>query len=344
MRTAEYVMLGHPDKICDQLSDAILDEFLRQDPNTRAGIEVIGGHGKIFITGEVTSQGRVDYSAVFNRLQQEIGFSGEYEVIVNITEQSPDIAQGVDTGGAGDQGIMVGYATIETPEMLPLPFALARRITERLHQVGPNLGLGPDGKAQVTTDNGRPMKIVVSVQHRPDQTLAEVQKLVKQEILTPLFDDLSDIELFINATGKFVIGGFDSDAGLTGRKLVMDAYGPEINIGGGAFSGKDPSKVDRSAAYMARYLAKWLVINYQLPAAKVTLAYSIGVAEPLMVQVEPDQKYADVIKNKFDLTPRGIIKFLDLRKPIYLKTARFGHFGRDGFSWEDLPTSQSQSK
>lgn len=334
MRTAESVMIGHPDKICDQIADLILDEFLRQDKDSRVAIEVMGGHGKIFITGEVTSQGRVNYQAVFQQIQKEIGFEGDYQVTSNVAEQSPDIAQGVDTGGAGDQGIMVGYATSETPEMLPLPFALARRITSKLDEVGESLGLGPDGKAQVTTDNDKVLKVVVSVQHREELELDEIRKLVKGKILKEVLGKIDGLELFINATGRFVLGGFGADSGLTGRKVVIDAYGPEINVGGGSFSGKDPSKVDRSGAYMARYLARWLLKKFALPEAKVSLAYSIGVAEPLMVKVEPDGEYTKLICKEFDLTPQGIIKFLDLKKPIYLQTARLGHFGNPDLPWE----------
>jgi len=336
MRTAECVMPGHPDKICDQIADAILDEFLKQDPDSRVAIEVLGGHGKIFIVGEVTSHGIVDYVMVAHQVLTGLRVPGVYEVVTNVVKQSPDIALGVDSGGAGDQGVMVGYATTETLEMLPLPFVYARRITHKLFELGPELNLGPDGKAQVTLDDSnQPAEIVVSVQHPEAMSIDTVREIVKSKILGPLFGDLSKIELFINATGRFVVGGFDGDAGLTGRKLVVDAYGPEINVGGGAFSGKDPSKVDRSAAYMARYLAKWLVRRHQLPWARVTLAYSIGVAKPLMVKVEPEAGLSEELKMNFDLTPGGIISFLNLKRPIYLDTARFGHFGRAGFPWEN---------
>ncbi|MBN2585178.1 methionine adenosyltransferase [Patescibacteria group bacterium] len=335
MRTAECVMPGHPDKICDQIADAILDEFLKQDPNSRVAIEVLGGHGQIFIIGEVTSAGTVNYEVIARQVLSELGVRGDYQFAINVVKQSPDIAQGVDSGGAGDQGVMVGYATSETPEMLPLPFALARRITHKLFELGPELHLGPDGKAQVTVDDsGRPTKIVVSVQHPETMTIETARALIKNKILEPLFGNLANIELFINATGRFVVGGFDGDAGVTGRKLVVDAYGPEINVGGGAFSGKDATKVDRSAAYMARYLAKKLIKEKQVSWAKVTLAYSIGVAEPLMVKTEPEATWADELKNQFNLTPKGMIDFLDLRQPIYLATARLGHFGRVGPPWE----------
>jgi S-adenosylmethionine synthetase len=337
MRTAECVMPGHPDKICDQIADAILDEFLKQDPNSRVAIEVLGGHGKIFIVGEVTSSGEVDYAVVVHRVMNGLHIPGVYEVTANVVKQSSDIAMGVDSGGAGDQGVMIGYATNETLEMLPLPFALTRRITHKLFELGEDLKLGPDGKAQVTVDDeGKPIKIVVSVQHPESMPVEQARELIKHKILEPLFGDLTNIELFINATGRFVVGGFDGDAGLTGRKLVVDAYGPEVNVGGGAFSGKDATKVDRSAAYMARYLAKWLVKYQRTKWAKVTIAYSIGVAEPLMVKTEPESAWADELKKQFDLTPKGIIDFLKLRRPIYLETAKLGHFGRVGMPWEDI--------
>lgn len=339
-------MRGHPDKICDQISDAVLDEFLMQDPDSRVAIETMGGKGKIFITGEVTSRGVVDYEKIVRRVQADVGFGGEYEVVVNVSKQSPDISRGVDNGGAGDQGVMIGYATKETAEMLPLPFEKAKSICVKLFEIGRETGLGPDGKAQVTVDDdGKPVKIVVSVQHPESMSVEEVRQVVLERVLTPLFGDLEGVDLFINATGKFVIGGFEGDAGLTGRKIVVDAYGPEINVGGGAFSGKDPSKVDRSAAYMARYLAKWLVANYNLPEAKVSLAYSIGIAEPMMVDVESHPELGKVLREHFDLTPKGIIDFLDLKKPIYYDCASLGHFGVADRPWEqkeftNLPIDQ----
>jgi len=286
MRTAEYVMPGHPDKICDAISDKILDAIVAQDENARVAIETMGGHGKICIFGEVKTSAEVDYVKLAKEVLHGLGLPTDYEFIINVAEQSPDIAQGVDTGGAGDQGIMVGYYTKETPEGLPLPFALSKRICEKLFAIGPKFGLGPDGKAQVTVENDKPTVIVVSVQHQEKVSVEEVRKIVKREVLEPIFGGLSDVKLFINQTGRFVIGGFDADTGLTGRKIVVDAYGPEVPVGGGAFSGKDKTKMDRTGAILAREMARKIVEEEKADWAKVTLAYAIGVRDPIMVNVE----------------------------------------------------------
>jgi len=286
IRTAEYVMQGHPDKICDAISDKILDYIVAQDDNARVAIETMGGHGKICIFGEVKTFVRIDYVALAKEVLQELGLSTNYEFIINVVEQSPDIAQGVDTGGAGDQGICVGYYTTETPEGLPLPFAYAKRICEKLNTIGREFGLGPDGKAQVTAEDDKPTIIVVSVQHREDMSVEKVRDIVKQEVLVPLFGDLAGMKLYINQTGRFVVGGFDADTGLTGRKIVVDAYGPEVPVGGGCFSGKDRTKMDRTGAVIAREMAEKEVEEKNLKWAKVTLAYCIGVKEPIMIEKE----------------------------------------------------------
>ena len=327
-RTAESVSPGHPDKICDQISDAILDAHLREDPDARVAVDVAGGHGTIFVTGEVTSKAtKVNVPAIVKRL------AGEVRLIENIAAQSPEIAQGVDTGGAGDQGIMVGYATRETPELLPLEVVMARSLNQYLYAIWPH-----DGKTQVTIRDGEITSIVASFQSAAHDTL---ENAVKEWARTQQYNASgacfvkhrnSNPVLHINPAGDWDIGGFEADAGLTGRKLAVDNYGPRIPVGGGAFSGKDPSKVDRSAAYAARKIA----VDYlnQRPNARevfVRLAYAIGVAEPVEATVlvdgisEPIQGY--------DLTPRGIIASLDLKQPIYEETARYGHFGH-GLDWE----------
>jgi S-adenosylmethionine synthetase len=292
VRTAEYVMAGHPDKICDAISDKILDTIVAQDDNARVAIETMGGHGKICIFGEVKTNARVDYALIAKEVLRGLGLNTDYEFIINVAEQSPDIAQGVDTGGAGDQGICVGYYTTETPEGLPLPFAYAKRICEKLNIIGKEFGLGPDGKAQVTVEDDKPTIIVVSVQHKENVSVEEVRKLVTEKVLVPLFGDLAEVKLYINQTGRFVVGGFDADTGLTGRKIVVDAYGPEVPVGGGCFSGKDRTKMDRTGAVIARELAEKEVKEKGLKWARVTLAYVIGVSGPIMTTVETDRGIA----------------------------------------------------
>ncbi len=315
-RTAESVTPKHPDKIADQISDAILDAHLRGDPRARVAVDVAGGHGTVFVTGEVTSrQSNIDVPSIVLRL------AGDVEVIVHISEQSPEIAAGVDTGGAGDQGIMVGYATNETPELLPLEVVLSRRLNEFLFKRWPF-----DGKTQITLQGDAISSAVASFQHAPG---AELRQVVNEWLKDHKIVDTPRIH--VNPSGDWEIGGFDADAGLTGRKLAVDNYGPRIPVGGGAFSGKDPSKVDRSAAYMARKIAVDFVRQRQAKEVYVRLAYAIGVAEPLEATAIIDG-VAEVI-NDYDLTPNGIIDMLDLRRPLYEQTARYGHFGH-GFDWE----------
>jgi S-adenosylmethionine synthetase len=318
-RTAESVSPKHPDKIADQISDAILDAHLREDPYARVAVDVAGGHGKVFVTGEVTSRAtQVDVEAIVKRL------AGDVEVIEHIAAQSPEIAAGVDTGGAGDQGIMIGYATSETAEFLPLEVVLARRLNQYIFADWPY-----DGKTQITLDGDTIVQIVASFQHAPQ---AELQRLVQNWLQD---DDLAQVgtnlQVHVNPCGDWAIGGFDADAGLTGRKLAVDNYGPRIPVGGGAFSGKDASKVDRSAAYIARKIAITYLKARQAKEVYVRLAYAIGVVEPLEVTV-----IIDGVAEKgegYDVTPNGIIESLQLRRPIYEETARYGHFGH-GFDWE----------
>lgn len=319
-RTAESVSPKHPDKLCDQISDAILDAHLREDPLARVAIDVAGGHGKVFVTGEVTSRAEnVDVSAIVKRL------AGDVELIEHIVRQSPEIAAGVDVGGAGDQGIMIGYATSETDEFLPLEVVLARRLNQYLFEYWPY-----DGKTQITLDGDKIVHVVASFQHAPQS------KLIDQIRVWIASDDLAvadeyHLEIYANPAGDWLIGGFDADAGLTGRKLAIDNYGPRIPVGGGAFSGKDPSKVDRSAAYMARKIAVDYLRSRKAKEVYVRLAYAIGVAEALEVTVIVDGKQENGVG--YDVTPNGIINSLDLRRPIYEQTARYGHFGH-GFDWE----------
>ncbi|HEY5695217.1 MAG TPA: methionine adenosyltransferase domain-containing protein [Candidatus Saccharimonadales bacterium] len=315
-RTAESVSPKHPDKICDQISDAILDAHLEEDPQARVAVDVAGGHGYVFVTGEVTSKAEhVDVENIVRRL------AGDVTVYKHIVHQSPEIAQGVDTGGAGDQGIMVGYATSETPELLPLEVILSRRLNEYLYQKWPY-----DGKTQVTLKGSEIVSVVASFQHAPSAKLrAAVQKWLTEHTAS------SNVVLHINPTGDWNLGGFDADSGLTGRKLIVDNYGPRISIGGGAFSGKDASKVDRSAAYMARKIAVDYLKARNAHEVFVRIAYAIGVAEPLEASVIIDGIH-EVVEG-YDLTPRGIIKQLDLLRPQYEKTARYGHFGH-GFTWD----------
>lgn len=315
-RTAESVSPRHPDKLCDQVSDAILDAHLLEDENARVAVDVAGGHGKLFITGEVTSRAtKVDIPAIVQRIV------GDIEIIENIAKQSPEIAQGVDTGGAGDQGIMVGYASSETPEYLPLEVVLSRHLNEFLYERWPF-----DGKTQITLSDDEIVGVVASFQNAPGDELRQAV----EEWLND-FKLSSDIRIHVNPSGDWHIGGFEADAGLTGRKLAVDNYGPRIPIGGGAFSGKDPSKVDRSAAYAARKIAVDYLRQRNAKEVYVRLAYAIGVAEPLEATVTIDGSSEQV--TGYDITPNGIITSLQLRRPIYERTARYGHFGHS-FDWE----------
>ncbi|HBB36466.1 MAG: methionine adenosyltransferase, S-adenosylmethionine synthetase [Candidatus Moranbacteria bacterium GW2011_GWC1_45_18] len=342
--TVESVTAGHPDKICDQISDAILDACLEQDPMSRVAMEAFGGHGLLIVGGEVTTKAKVDFEKVARDVYKEIGYMKDIKVITNVVKQSPDIAQGVDTGGAGDQGIMYGYATDETPELLPHGVVLVNKLTkglENLRTSGEIAWLGPDGKAQVTIDEtrgGKVRSILISTQHDENIIQEEIRKALIEKLVKPISGDISGIEILVNPTGKFAIGGFEGDTGLTGRKIMVDTYGGLIPHGGGCFSGKDPTKVDRSAAYMARYVAKTLVSEGKARECLVSVAYAIGRAEPLMVEAlnEKGESIREAVEERFDFKPNAIIKKLDLRRPIYKKTAAYGHFGRDEFPWEKV--------
>jgi S-adenosylmethionine synthetase len=360
--TSESVTEGHPDKMCDQISDAILDEVLRQDPMGRVACETMTMTGLIIIGGEITTKAQVDYSRVAREMVRDIGYTNaEFgfdadtcSVISAINTQSPDIAIGVDTGGAGDQGLMFGYACNETQELMPLPIQLAHQLVHKLSNVRRNDTLSylrPDGKSQVTVEyeNGKPLRVdavVISTQHGPDVEVEQIREDVIDHVIRPtipphLLD--GDTKYFVNPTGRFVVGGPQGDTGLTGRKIIVDTYGGAAPHGGGAFSGKDPTKVDRSACYMARYIAKNIVAADIADRCQVQLAYAIGVADPVSVYVDcygtskiDEGKLSEIIRANFHLTPKGIIESLDLRRPIYKRTAAFGHFGRseEGFLWE----------
>ena len=317
-KTAESVSPKHPDKLCDQISDAILDAYLKEDPNARVAAETCGGHGVVFVTGEITSTAKdINIEKIVHRIAGD-----DVEVYTKIVKQSPEIASGVDTGGAGDQGIMIGYATDETPEMLPREVVLSRHLNEFIYDRYPY-----DGKTQITIAPDNTIdSIVASFQNVSQADLkALVEEFIKENHLT------GKLELHINPAGDWQQGGFDADTGLTGRKLIVDNYGPRIAIGGGCYSGKDATKVDRSAAYMARKIAVDYLKNRHAHEVLVRLAYAIGYAEPLEKTVIIDGKPEEI--EGYDLTPRGIIKFLDLKRPIYEETARYGHYGH-GFPWD----------
>jgi S-adenosylmethionine synthetase len=360
--TSESVTEGHPDKIADQISDAVLDEVLRQDAKGRVACETFITTGLIVIGGEISTHAQLDYPKLARETVNEIGYNrAKYgfdaetcSVMCTIDRQSPDIAMGVDTGGAGDQGLMFGYASNETKELMPLPIQLAHHLTRRLSQVRRQNILGylrPDGKSQVTVeyDKGHPIRVdavVISSQHGPEIETERLREEILDEVIKPTIPaELLDAntKFYVNPTGRFVVGGPMGDTGLTGRKIIVDTYGGAAPHGGGAFSGKDPTKVDRSACYMARYIAKNLVAAGIAERCQVQLAYAIGVAEPVSVYVDcqgtariDEERLADIVRANFQLTPKGIIESLDLRRPIYRQTAAFGHFGREeeGFSWE----------
>ena len=370
--TSESVTEGHPDKVCDNISDAILDELLAADPCSRAAVECCAAYNTLFLTGEVTSRAKVDYEAVARRVIREIGYTeGDFafdkcRIITLIHGQSPDIALGVDASaemkaggagydaiGAGDQGMMFGYACRETEELMPLPVMLAHKLAYRLTEVrreGTLSYLRPDGKTQVTVEyDGRtPVRvdtIVLSTQHAEDVTQERIARDMKEYVIAPVAGAWTDekTRILVNPTGKFVIGGPEGDSGLTGRKIVVDTYGGRCPHGGGAFSGKDATKVDRSAAYLARYICKNLVAAGIADEAELQLAYAIGVARPVSVFVEtfgtgklPDDVIADIVQKEFDLRPAAIIETLGLRSPCFKETAAYGHFGREGFSWERI--------
>lgn len=329
LKTAEQITYGHPDKVCDQISDAILDECLRQDSSSRVAVEALGGHGKLVIMGEVTTNAKFDAAQIARDVYKDIGYEEELEISVNIVKQSPDIARGVDTGGAGDQGIMVGYACSETPEMLPLEHVLASKLVRKLEEIR-NQGqselakyLMPDAKAQVTLhDDNTVETVVVSSQHKADVDFEQFKKMVEEEVVKPVVPEYKNI--FINPAGPFVQGGFEADTGLTGRKITADNYGPQIPVGGGCFSGKDATKVDRSAAYMARYLAVEYLKKHNAKEVLVKLAYAIGHPQPVMATAQVDGKFVEI--EGYDLSPKGIIEKLNLRKAQYRDRAHYGFF------------------
>ena len=389
--TSESVTEGHPDKVCDAISDAILDECMRKDPMSRVACETAACTGFVLVTGEITTEAYVDVQGIVRKTVREIGYDrSEYgfdantcAVFVALDEQSPDIAMGVDKAlesraaemnmsdrelgeiGAGDQGMMFGYATNETPELMPYPIHLAHKLCRRLAEVRKNGTLPylrPDGKSQVSVEydeEGKPARleaVVLSTQHDPDVTQEQIHKDIKKYV----FDEVLPAEMidektkvFVNPTGRFVIGGPHGDAGLTGRKIIVDTYGGYARHGGGAFSGKDCTKVDRSAAYAARYVAKNIVAAGLAEKAEIQLSYAIGVAEPTSVMIDTfgtgklsDEKLTEIIREDFDLRPAGIIKMLDLRRPIYRQTAAYGHFGRTDadFPWERTDKAEELKK
>jgi S-adenosylmethionine synthetase len=360
--TSESVTEGHPDKIADQISDAVLDEVMRQDPKGRVACETLVTTGLAVVAGEITTSAIVDYDTLVRNTIRGVGYDrAKYgfdaetcAVMCTVKRQSPDIAMGVDTGGAGDQGLMFGFACDETAELMPMPIQLAHRLTQRLSEVrkaGKVDFLRPDGKSQVTIEyrDSRPVRVdcvVISTQHSEKVSNADLRDAVTEHVIRPIIPAAmldSKTKYHINPTGRFVIGGPMGDAGLTGRKIIVDSYGGYSRHGGGAFSGKDPSKVDRSACYMARYIAKNIVAAGLARKTEVQLAYAIGVAEPVSVMADTfgtaaisEEKITALIREYFSLTPKGIIEALDLRRPIYKDTAAYGHFGRSGpgFSWE----------
>jgi len=376
--TSESVTEGHPDKICDQISDAVLDAYLEQDPQARVACEVAITNGLVFVTGEITARAHVDIPTVVRETIRRIGYTSSdigfdadtCGVIVAINRQSPDIAAGVDTAlevrrgetwgdglnvGAGDQGMMIGFACNETPELMPLPIVLAHRLTRRLAEArksGELPWLRPDGKSQVTIEylDGRPLRaeaIVVSAQHAPDIDPETIELGIRKHVIDPVVDESlidGNTKIYVNPSGRFVLGGPRADAGLTGRKIIVDTYGGIARHGGGAFSGKDPTKVDRSGAYAARWVAKNIVAAGLADRCEFLLSYAIGVAKPMAIDIEtfgtarvPEERILEAVRKHFDLRPGAIIRDLELRRPIYRATAAYGHFGRSDldFPWED---------
>ena len=373
--TSESVTEGHPEKVCDQLSDGIYDEMLKQDPDSHAGIECFCTTGLVLVGGEARTKAYVNIQDVVRRVLKEIGYdkqeygfcSEDVGVIVALHEQSPDIAQGVDEGsgddkeqGAGDQGLMFGYATNETPELMPLPIVLAHKLTKKLAEVRKDKTLPylrPDGKSQVTVEyEGNEVKrvetVVVAAHHSEETEMETLRADILEKVIKPILGDLLDdkTKVFINSTGRFVFGGPPADAGLTGRKIIVDTYGGVGGHGGGCFSGKCVTKVDRSGAYMARYVAKNVVAAGLADKCQLQVAYAIGVSEPVGIYIDTygtnkisEEKIIELIKNNFDFKPKAIIDTLDLRRPIYQKTAAYGHFGRDDkdFTWENTDKAET---
>ncbi len=370
--TSESVTEGHPDKIADQISDGILDAIIAQDPIARVACETLVTTGLAIVAGEITTTGSVDYQKIVRAVIRDVGYTrAKYgydaetcAVLSALHEQSRDIGQGVDTGGAGDQGLMFGFACRETAELMPLPIMLAHKLVRAMSDLRRSGGvdyLRPDGKSQVTVeyDGNRPVRIdaiVLSTQHGPEVSQDTIRKDLTERVISRIIPaDMMDAQtkIFVNPTGRFVTGGPHGDAGVTGRKIIVDTYGGYAPHGGGAFSGKDPTKVDRSASYMSRYIAKNVVAAGLADRALVQLAYAIGVAEPVSVLVDtegtgavPDEKMTELVRRHFALTPRGIIDSLDLRRPIYRKTAAFGHFGRTEpeFTWERTDKAEALKK
>ncbi len=373
--TSESVTEGHPDKLCDFISDSVLDACLEQDANSRVACETVAGKGKIIVTGEITTKANINVEEIVRNAIKEIGYNNsktdiDYrtcEVLVNLSKQSPDIALGVDKSledkegdnleseGAGDQGLMFGYATDETEAYMPMPIYLAHRLAKKLTEVRKQKEipyLRPDGKVQVTVEydeNEIPVRVdtvVVSTQHTEETDLEILKRDIKEKVIFAIIPkELLDeaTKFYINPTGRFVIGGPLGDSGLTGRKIIVDTYGGYSRHGGGAFSGKDPTKVDRSASYMARYIAKNVVANGYANRCEIQLAYAIGVAKPVSILVNtfgtgkiPEEEIENKIQSTFDLTPRGIIETLDLRRPIFRQTTNYGHFGKDNLPWEQI--------
>lgn len=371
--TSESVTEGHPDKVCDQIGDAILDDILAQDPNARVACEVCATTGLVLVMGEITTTGYCDVQKIVRKTVEEIGYNrGKFgfdaenlAVLVSLNEQSPDIALGVDADGAGDQGMMFGYACRETEEYMPLPITLAHKLARRLAAIrkdGSHKELRPDGKTQVSVEydeNGKPLRIdtiVVSTQHDEEVSQEYLREMIIKDVITPIIPkELMDenTKIFVNPTGRFVVGGPKGDSGLTGRKIIVDTYGGYAPHGGGSFSGKDPTKVDRSASYMARYVAKNMVAAGFADRMQIQLSYAIGVAKPISICIDTfntskytEKELIDIVNANFDLTPKGIISTLDLRRPIYRQIATYGHFGRNDLDlpWEKLDKVETLKK
>ncbi len=360
--TSESVTKGHPDKLCDLISDTILDECITQDKNSRVAIETLASAGQITIAGQITSSAIINIEKIARNVLKDIGYDNETtdidyktcKIEINVTKQSNDIAQGVDIGGAGDQGIMFGYACNETAELMPYPIALAHKLAMKLEEVRTSkelLYLRPDGKVQVTIEykNDKPSRIdtiLISTQHLKDVTQEVIKKDIIDKVINPIIDkNLIDdrTKYYINPTGTFIIGGPLGDTGLTGRKIIVDTYGGYARHGGGAFSGKDATKVDRSAAYMARHIAKCIVANKMADKCEIQLSYGIGIKEPISININTygtnkidEEIILEKINKKFDLTPNGIINYLNLQEPIYTKTTNYGHFGKEYLPWEKV--------